>query len=182
ITPGAPLVTIVDIRTVYAKIGAPERAVNKIALNSPVDVRVDSIGLTRKGRVDSVGPTPDPRTRAYPVTIALDNPSEDVKPGMFAHILLSLGKKENTLVVPRDSVVERVGRQVVYVVKPGDPARVEERVVTLGLENGQLVEVLGGVSQGEQVVTNGQHLLVDGALVRVKAAAEKGAGEGGGKP
>lgn len=182
IGPGIPLVTIVDIGTVYAKIGVPEYAVNRIAVGSEVSVRIDSIGLTRKGRVDSVGPTPDPRTKAYPVTVSIDNPSEDVKPGMFAHISLSLGKKDNTLVIPRDSVVERVGRQVVYVVKPGEPARVEERVVTLGLTNGQLVEVLGGVTQGEQVVTGGQHLLVDGTLVKIRTAAEKSASEGGNKP
>jgi len=187
IAPGVPLVTIVDIGTVYARVGIPEHAVNKVSPGSTVDVRVESIGLTRKGRIDSVGPAPDPRTRAYPVTVVLDNPSEDVKPGMFAHILLSLGKRENALVVPRDSVVERAGKRVVYIVKPGDPVKAEERVVALGLENGQMVEVLSGVSLGEQVVTNGQHLLVDGALVKVKTAAEQGAaeqgtGEGGGKP
>jgi RND family efflux transporter MFP subunit len=180
IAPGTPLMTIVDIRTVLAKVGVPERAVNKVAVGSVVDVTVESVRVTRKGRVESVGPAPDPRTKAYPVDIVIDNPSEDLKPGMFARIGLTLGVNENAVVIPRQAVVERLGNQVVYVVRPGDPAVVEERVVILGLVEGDLAEVLGGVTEGEQVVVLGQHLLSNGAPVMVVPGTSGEPGRGGG--
>ncbi|NPV70565.1 MAG: efflux RND transporter periplasmic adaptor subunit [Firmicutes bacterium] len=181
VSPGAPLVTIVDIRTVFVEIGVPERAVNKVQPGAEVNIRIDAVGITRKGRVDSVGPSPDSRTKAYPVKIEIDNPSEDLKPGMFARVALSLGKKEGVLALPKDCVVERVGRQVVYVVMPGTPSKAQERTVTTGLFNGTMVEIVGGLSDDELVVSSGQHLLADGAPVSVKAPGDKGTTGGGSK-
>ena len=167
ISPGVPLMSIVRISQVYVEAGVPERAVNRVKPGTEVNVRVDAVGLTRKGRVETVGPSPDSRTRTYPARIVIDNAGEELKPGMFARVSLPLGRKQGALAIRKDAVVERGGKQVVFVVADGGNERAQERVVTLGITSGELVEVLSGVSEGERVVTSGQQLLVNGARVVV---------------
>jgi multidrug efflux pump subunit AcrA (membrane-fusion protein) len=97
------------------------------------------------------------------VKISLENPSAEVKPGMFARVSLVVERRQGVVVLPRQVVIER-GRAYVMV-RDGSVAR--ERAVTLGLANQERVEVTGGLHPGEEVVVVGQELLKEGDPIEV---------------
>ena len=87
-----------------------------------------------------------------------------MKPGMFARLELVLSEKLGALVVPRHAVIEEGGSKSIFIVQGNQALR--KKVVT-GYEQDQVVEILEGVSEGDQVVVRGQESIRDRSTVRV---------------
>jgi multidrug efflux pump subunit AcrA (membrane-fusion protein) len=85
---------------------------------------------------------------------------------MFADLSLLVEEKQATLLVPRAAVTEVNGQETVYVVY--DDATVERQAVKIGLEAGEELEILSGLSAGQQVVVAGHAGLEDGTKVEVR--------------
>jgi len=161
----AAAMSIVDLSYVTVDVNVPETIINKINQNDPVDVLIKSVSNEPlRGQVMSVSPAADPQTQNYTVKIKVPNDEGLLKGGMFAEIKIGVDKAENVLSVPLSAVIDDNGRKVVYVVK-GDKA--EKREISIGFSNNELVQVLSGVSEGEEVVVKGQNLLSDGSKVTV---------------
>lgn len=100
----------------------------------------------------------DPKTRTARVRVELDNAELLLKPDMFADVTIETETRRDLLVVPDEAVI-RSGRRTL-VVAAEDGGRFAPREVTLGLDSGDgWVEVRGGLTEGEQVVTSGQFLI-----------------------
>lgn len=165
VSPGVPVVTINKLDTMEVHVQLTEKDVGRVAEGQKVGVLVSAAGPELlEGEVVAVSPVADPRTKSYPMKVALSNKDRSLKAGMTATIQLVVAEEKDTVVVPAEAVLTQEGRQVVYVVE-GELARC--RAVTPGLENGTLVSVLEGVEPGELVVVNGQHYLEEGSLVTV---------------
>ena len=85
----------------------------------------------------------------YKVTIDFEKENEAIKPGMTADVVIETAKKEDVLVVPRGALEDKNEKKIVKVLENG---QVKEREVETGLEGDQLVEILSGLSEGDQVV------------------------------
>jgi multidrug efflux pump subunit AcrA (membrane-fusion protein) len=85
---------------------------------------------------------------------------------MFANLSLLVEEKQGAVLVPRAAVTEVADQETVYVVN-GDNT-VDQRAVITGLEEDSRVEILSGLTAGEQVVIAGQAGLQDGATVEVR--------------
>ncbi|NPV29905.1 MAG: efflux RND transporter periplasmic adaptor subunit [Firmicutes bacterium] len=166
--PTQPLLTLIDIDQVQVEVSVTEAEVNRLRPGQEVPVTVAAVSekpLT--GRIASLAPAADPRSKMFPVKITLSNPGHRLKPGMFAEVSLTAEVRRQVLVVPVGAVLEKEGRAVVYVVEGG---RARERRVEAGLSDGKFTEIKKGLREGEQVVVSGQEFLVDGARVAVKGA------------
>ncbi len=117
-----------------------------------------------RGRVLRLAPEVDPETRTFRVEVAVANREGLLRPGMFVEARILVERREDVPVVPRDAVVERGGRRVVFVL---DGQRVAARPVKLGLGNDDIVEVREGLRPGERIVVRGLETLTDGTPVRV---------------
>jgi multidrug efflux pump subunit AcrA (membrane-fusion protein) len=84
---------------------------------------------------------------------------------MFAEVVVNTINKDNAVCVPTNAIVPKGARSVVYVVDEENRAR--EREVEIGIENTTYVEIIKGVSVGEEVITKGSTLVAEGTLVRV---------------
>jgi RND family efflux transporter MFP subunit len=128
-------------------------------------------GRTFKGRVSLVYPTLEGSTRTVQVRLEFDNPNLDLKPEMFADVLIEsdLGAR---LQVPTTAIVASGERNLVFVAR--GEGRFEPRLVTVGLRLPESVEILAGLSAGEEVVTSG-NFLIDSES-KLKAALEAAAG------
>lgn len=165
VAPGVPVMTINKLDTMEAHVQLTEKDVGRVAKGQKVSVLVSAVAPEPlEGKVVSVSPVADPRTKSYLMKVALSNKDRRLKAGMTATVQLVLAEEKDTVVVPAEAVLTKEGRQVVYVVE-GDVARC--RAVTPGLENGTLVSVLEGVEPGELVVVRGQHYLEEGSQVTV---------------
>ena len=120
-----------------------------------------------EGELMRLAPTLDSLTRTLRADVAVDNPDGKLRPGMFVEVTLVAERREEVPVLPRDSVTERGGVKVVFVL---NGTRVARREVVLGLGDDELVEVRNGVEVGERVVVRGMETLIDGTRVRITGA------------
>lgn len=118
------------------------------------------------GTVSSIDTRLDPISRSVMVRALVPNPDNLLKPGMFLTVSLQRDRG-NVLVIPEEAIVPEGGQQFVFVVK-GD--KVVKQRVELGHRVPGRVEVTSGLSEGEQVVTEGTQKVRDGSLVQVLPA------------
>lgn len=149
---GKALMTIVDNGTVLATANVYEKDLGKIKIGQSVRVKVTSLpSQTFEGKISMIGAVVEGESRVIPVKAELDNAAGLLKPGMFAELELATSKStESVLVIPRSSIVEANGKQIVYI-QNGDAFQPVE--VSLGRESGDLVEVIDGVFEGDAIVT-----------------------------
>ena len=164
--------TIADTRSVKAVFGVPDTSVGRVRLGQQLGITTDALGKTFNGRVTSISPAADPKSRVYSVEVTIQNPSDQLKSGMIASLVLG-GDSLKTPVnaVPLAAVVRdpRVanGFAVLVANQTGDTATVHLRPVELGDAYGNVIAVNSGLVPGEKVVTTGVSLVKDGDSVRV---------------
>ncbi len=114
----APVVDVVDIRTVRMVVNLVERDIRRISVGAPADVDVDAYpGEVFRGRIARVAPVLDPATRTAEMEIEVPNADFRLKPGMYARVNLVVGQRQDALVVPRNAVVAVDGRQGVFTIE-----------------------------------------------------------------
>ena len=123
---------------------------------------------TREGTVSFVGPSLAADTRTGEVRVSVTNGNGALKPGMFVQVELSLPLRDR-LSVPASAVIFSGERRVVFV-DLGD-GRLAPRGVQLGRQAGDYYELLGGLREGERVVTSGNFLVASES--RLKAALDR---------
>ena len=116
------------------------------------------------GKVVHLNPVIDPVTRALRAEVEVDNSQEKLRPGMFVEVIIIKEQRKGVPYVPRESVTDRGGKWVVFVLKG---QRVAMKEVVPGLGDDSIVEIREGLSVGERVVTRGLETLTDQTRVRV---------------
>lgn len=173
----APVVEVVDISRVRLVANIVERDLEQLESGDPTRVQVDAYpGETFTGRIARVSPVLDPATRTAPIEVEIPNPDARLKPGMYARVGITMDTKKDALVLPSDAIADLGGRRGVFQVQGGNAVF---RTVQVGSEQGYLVEILGGLSEGDEVITTGARALRDGDPV-VVAGAEGSGRRGGG--
>lgn len=163
--PGAPLFTVEQQDPMKVVLQVSERDLPYIKVSLPVTVRVDAAQNIKDfdGRVEAVIPSGDPRSRTFEVRVVLNNKEALLQSGMFARVQFQKDSRPG-LLIPAKAVVEHGQLQGVYVVQDG---RARLRWVRLGKVFGDRIEVISGVSAGDQIVTDGQDNILDGQKVEV---------------
>jgi len=162
---GREICTLVDLSQLKIEAKVLETLIGKIKVGREADVRFSAYpGKVFQGRVAAISPLVSPTERTCSVFIHLDNPSGEIKPGMHAEVEIVSEVFPGRLLVPQAAVLVRGGRPLVFVVENG---LAKWRYIQTGEENEQYVEVLEGVSEGEQVIIEGHLTLAHDSAVRV---------------
>lgn len=160
-----PAVTVVSLNKVVVKATVTEEQINKLRQGQEVPVLVGAVSAEPlKGIIANIALAADPNSKAYPIKVQLDNPEQLLKPGMFAEVHLK-NQQQETLLAPMGAVVKTSGARTVWVVKDGTAA---SREVAAGDSDGEKIQILEGLQEGEQVVVSGQNLLRENAKVEIK--------------
>jgi RND family efflux transporter MFP subunit len=163
--PGTPLMAIVNPNLIKVEFNLTERLIDKVAPGDEVVVRFLSLpGQEFSGVVTAVSPAADPRTGVFLVEATLENEAGLLAPGFFAEVDLVVDASEGNLVIPRSALLREGDQYYVYIVE-GERAR--KKLVTLGLSDGEKVEVLSGLEEDDLVVIKGQHYLEEGSKVSI---------------
>ncbi|MGE0823487.1 MAG: efflux RND transporter periplasmic adaptor subunit [Candidatus Binatia bacterium] len=166
VNPGDELYTIADLSHIWIIADIYEYELPLVKVGQPATVTLSyDPGTVLQGKVSFIYPTLDAQTRTAKVRFELDNPGEQLKPGMYANVELKipLGTR---LVIPKEAVLESGERQVIFIHHGG--GTLEWRTVKLGIRAGDWVEVLDGLKEGDHVVTSA-NFLIDSES-RLKAA------------
>ncbi|MDP8921776.1 MAG: efflux RND transporter periplasmic adaptor subunit [Chloroflexota bacterium] len=168
VSPGAtvgtntPIVSLVS-RDVEIVIQVEEARIGQVERGQPAQISVAAFpDQAFAGTVASISPTADPRSRTFSVRVYPVDPTNPLRDGMFAQVALQTAVRQS-LLVPVQSVVNRSGRNIVFVVGPD--SRVQSQEVQVGINNGRQVEIIGGLNGGEEVATSALDVLSDGTPV-----------------
>ena len=165
-SPTAPIFEIVDVKTVKAVVSVLESDLSKLKLKDKAWIQVDALTEPVSGEISLISPILEPAKRSAKVEIMIDNEGIDLRPGMFAKVRILVEVHDNAILIPRSAVVEdSLGDTgTVLVVEEGISKR---RQVGLGILQENVIEITRGLTEGELVVTVGQHSLKDGEEVTV---------------
>lgn len=164
---GGPVAELLDLEHLEVELAVPERWFGQLRVGTPTQVSFESVpGLVAQGQVAALIPRADTRARTFPVKIRFDNPGQRIGSGMLAQVELPVGEDPTAVVVPKDALVRRGERTVVYRVAEGEQGlAVEELTVTPEAGTGAWIAVSGPVAPGERVVTRGNERLQPGQPV-----------------
>jgi HlyD family secretion protein len=158
----SPIVTLVSKETEII-LQVEEARIGQVERNQPAQVSVAAYpGEQFPGTVASISPTADARSRTFAVRVYPNDPQGRLRDGMFAQVGLQTPARQ-ALLVPVQAIVNRSGRNIVFVV--GADSRVQAREVTVGINDGRQVEVLTGLQVGEEVAISALDVLSDGTPV-----------------
>lgn len=168
VTPADSLFDIADLSRVWVLADVYEAELPRIAVGQKATMSLSYWpGKSWTGKVTYVFPTVDEKTRTVKVRVEFDNPGHELKPEMFADVVLH-GQARTALVVPEDAVIESGTRSVVFVVHGG--GKLEPREIGTGQSAEGLVEVLDGLHEKEAIAL-GASFLIDSES-RLKAALQ----------
>ncbi len=153
------LYTIADLSTVWATADLFAYETAPVEVGETAVLRVPSLpGRTFAATVDSILPQLDSVTHTRKIRVRIENPYRLLLPEMYGDVEIRAGAGRRGIVVPREAVLDRGLRQIVFV--DAGEGRLEPREVTAGFSSGGLVAILRGLKGGERVVTSG-HFLID---------------------
>jgi len=163
------LFTFASFDPLVARIFLPEREVMGLKAGQEVRLSLRASEATRfDGRIRQISPVVDTASGTVKVTVEAVRPPSSVRPGAFVSVELLRERRPNALLVPRPAIVRELQETYVYV---ADGEKARRRAVEVGLEEGDHVEILSGLKEGEPVVTAGQGGLKNDSPIKVAAAA-----------
>jgi RND family efflux transporter MFP subunit len=168
-TQAMPVVTLAQWNRLRLVVPVPESAVPELHLGSAIDVVVPALGRTFKGKVARFADALSDETRTMRAEIDVENLDGKLVGGMYAETALLLHQANNALSIPVQAVKRNGAQARVMVVSPSGV--VEERSVQLGVESGELVEVISGLQEGDQVIVGNLSQFQSGEHVQPKLIA-----------
>jgi multidrug efflux system membrane fusion protein len=169
---GSPAFVLVDTHLVKVVFGVPDTLVSSVKLGAPQTITTTSLPDEFHGRITSVSPSADPKSRVFSVEVTIPNAGDRLKPGMIATLTLGPAHLErSTTVVPLSAVVRSTkqpdGFAVFVVIDQAGKSVVRERAVEFGDTRGNLISATKGLKPGESVVITGGTLIKDGDEIKV---------------
>jgi RND family efflux transporter MFP subunit len=163
----AAVVTMADMASLEVEADVSESNLGKVRLGQPAEVQLDALpGVRMPGRVHMVVPTADRAKATVMTKVRFERTDPRVLPEMSAKVAFlsrpAEASERPTLAVPQDALTQRGGATAALVVRDGLAHEVKVRT---GRTFGGLVEVLGGLKEGERVILKPAGL-ADGAKVR----------------
>jgi Cu(I)/Ag(I) efflux system membrane fusion protein len=160
---------ITDLSTVWVLADVYESELPKVKIGMSAELTLQSLpGRTFKGKVVFIDPLLAKDTRTAKVRLEFANPKGELKPEMFGEVVLKSGRREG-LRIPGDAVVRSGTKDVVFVALDG--GKFQPREVQLGASDGEAVEVVRGLEEGEKVVTRANFLVDSESRLRASLAA-----------
>jgi RND family efflux transporter MFP subunit len=156
---GTKLYRLADLGVVWVYAQVYEQDLSAVQLGQEATMTLSYLPDRKfRGRVTYVYPTVDEKTRTARVRMEFHNPGYFLKPGMFATVELVADIAPSALLVPDSAVLRSGQKNTVFIALPG--GKFEARTVALGLQaQDDMDQALGGLNEGERVVTSGQFML-----------------------
>lgn len=172
---GDQVVSLQSLDPIYANFLLPQQELALVTPGLDVEVRTDALpDKLVKGKVTAINPDVDPATRNVSVQATLANPSEELRPGMFAEVSVLLAGESKVLTIPTSAVLYApYGNSVFVVEEKKDPQTgqtgkfIRQQFVRLGDQRGDFVSVTDGLKAGDEVVSTGAFKLRSGEAVTV---------------
>jgi multidrug efflux pump subunit AcrA (membrane-fusion protein) len=167
---GTPLLSIVDISEVVARANIPVKDAEFIKVGRPATLVGPDGDIA--GKVTVVSPSANPGTTTVEVWVQAPNPGEKLKPGATIHLSIKAETLQDVVIVPAAALLNSdTGTDKVMIA--GDDKLAHERIISVGVRQGDNVQIVSGVQEGEKVIVSGGLGLEDKAKIKILAKVEE---------
>ena len=170
---GTPLLTVMDISSVIAKAHIPQDEAAALKVGDKGTMTVPGMDQPVQGKVTVVSPALDPNSTTIEVWFEAKNPKHELKPGTSVHLSVTAQTVKDALVVPTTSILTAPDGSTT-VMLAGSDGLAHQQAVKVGIRNGDDVQIVEGVKEGDKVVTNGAYGLPDKTKIKVEAPEPPG--------
>lgn len=161
---GTPVVTIIDDSRLDVHISLTEKQYRSYGVGTPATVTFWALpGVTVEGTVREVAAAPNSQTGTYDAKVTLMDPPDSVVVGMTAEVKFGGNTEGRGFMVPLSAMATQKENPSLWVVKDN---KVHLVPVTVGRYGDDTVEITGGISKGDRIVTAGASKLAEGEEVR----------------
>ncbi len=171
VAPGqSQLFRIVNLDDMYIETDVPERYVADIVPGKRVQVNFPVLGKDVDAKVRQAGNFINPANRTFKVEVALPNKDVSIKPNLTAKLKINDYSSEKAILIPQSIISENAeGQQYVYTVtdKDGEKAKAKRTIIETGKTQGDNIEVLSGIENGEEIIDEGARSVKDGQDVKI---------------
>lgn len=176
---GDEIVSLNQIDNLYLDFSLPQETVKNLKIGSAVEFRVDAYAdKAFTASLSAIEGEVEVGTRNIWLQAKFENSENLLLPGMFAEVSLILNQKEDVIAIPTSSISYAPYGDSIYVVLPGEapdaPRDIRPQTVKLGRKLGDLVAVISGLKEGEEVVSAGTFQLRPGVKVVVNNEVKPG--------
>ncbi|NHF60406.1 efflux RND transporter periplasmic adaptor subunit [Flavobacteriaceae bacterium TP-CH-4] len=169
--PGSEVFRIVNLSDMYIEVDVPESYLGDIQEGKEAKVYFPVLGDTIMTKVRQTGNFINPSNRAFTVEIPIPNEKGNIKPNLTAKVSINDYTNNKAIVIPQSIISENAeGQQYVYIAgktENENKAEVTKHIITTGRNQGSMVEVLSGVSNGDLLVKEGARSVKDGQIVEI---------------
>ncbi|WP_174870772.1 efflux RND transporter periplasmic adaptor subunit [Pectobacterium polaris] len=165
LSPAQPLFELANLNPVWVDVDYPEAQAAQLTIGSNISAASSAWpGKTFHGKVSELLPVLDSTTRTLKARVVMDNPQQQLKPGMYLTVQLSHTQAQPRLAIPQEALLVS-GSQNRVLLSDGN-GHFTPRNVTAGASLGNWVEIIDGLKAGDNVVTSGQFLIDSEASLR----------------
>ncbi len=159
------LMRIVNLNNMYVSTLVPETYIGKLKVGTVVDVTLNSLGKTYKGKIRQIASSINPSNRSFNIEVALPNPDNLLRPNQVAKLRIVDYISNKAVVVPTNVVQEDgKGNQYVYTITDikGKTGTAKKVIVEAGKSSNNVTEILSGLSEDDMIVTEGVNTISEG--------------------
>ena len=175
LNPGDQVVTLQALDPLYADFFIPQQKLAQLHIGSIVNIKTDTYpDKIFTGKVTTINPIVDVNTRNVQIEATIANPQSEIYPGMFVSAEVHTNPMKQYLTLPQTAISFNPYGEIVYIVrqKRNDKSgkqqlTVLQTFVTTGEKRGDQIAILGGLKEGEMIVTSGQLKLKNGSSVGI---------------
>ncbi len=171
VAPGqSMLFRIVNLDDMYIETDVPESYLNNIKPGKSVEVDFPVLGKTVLTKVRQAGNFINPANRTFKVEVDVPNKDKTIKPNLTAKIRINDYTNEQAILIPQSIISENAeGQQYVYIVidKNENKAKAQRVIIETGKTDGDLIEIISGLENGNEIIDEGARSVKDGQDVKI---------------
>lgn len=164
LTPATVIANLASINPLKISFSVPERYMAQIKTGTDVSFTTDGLNKTFIGKIFAIEPGIDVQTRSLQIKALVPNPDNELLPGSFAKIKLSLNMAKDALLIPNEAIIPILDGKTVFISKNGKAQQVNVEAGTRTAEN---IVITSGLKVGDTVLTTGAMALKPNAAVKV---------------
>ncbi len=162
---GDSVISMLQSNYVKVRVPVPEKYIQSLNVGDESKVSFSALGgMTRTGNIVHIVPQAGARARTFPVYVKIDNKDEVIKSGMFAEATFETGSLLSAKMILKDGIVRRGGMEFIYLAVDG---KVAEVPVQTGIAHNDLIQIIGDVEPGVDVIVRGNERLRSGQDIQV---------------
>ena len=171
VSPGqSELFRIVNLNDMYIETDVPERYISDVTPGKNVEVEFPVLGRSVDAKIRQAGNFINPNNRTFKVEVGVPNENNTIKPNLTAKLKINDYTNEKAILIPQSIISENaLGQQYVYTVtdKSGNKAKAKRVIIETGKTQGDYIEVLTGLENGNEIIEEGARSVKDGQEIKI---------------